>query len=144
MKQENFNCVMNVEAPAGKVFNDINHVSEWWMKNTTGDSESLNGRFTVDFKGPFVDFKITDLIPDTKVEWLVTDCDLPWLKDAKEWKDTKVIFELSEKDNSTQINFTHVGLVPGIECYDSCVKGWTQYVIGSLQKLITEGKGLPG
>jgi hypothetical protein len=144
MEQENFNCVMNVEASAGKAFNDINHVSEWWMKNTTGDPQNLDGHFTVHFGGPFVDFKITDFIPDKRVEWLVTDCDLPWLKDTKEWNDTKVVFEISEKNNATQINFTHVGLVPEIECYDSCVKGWTQYVTGSLQKLINEGKGLPG
>jgi hypothetical protein len=37
----------------------------------------------------------------------------------------------------------HIGLVPEIECYTSCVKGWDQYVKGSLFKLLTEGKGLP-
>lgn len=78
MKSENFNCILNVEAPAAKVFNDINHVSEWWIKNTTGASESLDGNFTVHFKGPFVDFKIIDFLPNKRVEWLVTNCDLPW------------------------------------------------------------------
>ncbi len=52
-------------------------------------------------------------------------------------------FEISTKDNSTQIHFTHIGLVPEVECYDMCVKGWDQYVKGSLLKLITEGKGQP-
>ena len=50
-------------------------------------------------------------------------------------------FQLRAK--STQISFTHVGLVPEVECYDMCVKGWDQYVKGSLFKLITEGTGQP-
>jgi len=52
-------------------------------------------------------------------------------------------FELSTEKNSTTIHFTHIGLVPEFECFDSCVKGWDQYVKGSLLKLLTEGKGQP-
>ena len=39
---------------------------------------------------------------------------------------------------------THVGLVPGIECYEDCEKGWDFYIKESLFKFLTEGKGLPG
>ncbi len=87
--------------------------------------------------------KIIEVVPDKKVVWQVTDCYLHWLKDKKEWKGTRMSFEVSTKNNSTQINFTHIGLVPEIECYDGCAKGWNQYVKESLFKLITEGKGLP-
>ncbi len=52
-------------------------------------------------------------------------------------------FEITTKGNSTQIDFTHIGLVPEVECYNDCVKGWNQYVKDSLLKLITEGKGQP-
>ena len=52
-------------------------------------------------------------------------------------------FEISTKDNSTVMDFTHIGLLPEVECYDMCVKGWDQYIKGSLFKLITEGKGEP-
>ena len=52
-------------------------------------------------------------------------------------------FEISTRDNKTQISFTHIGLVPEVECYDMCVKGWDQYVKGSLLELITVGKGQP-
>ena len=54
-----------------------------------------------------------------------------------------MIFEISINDNKTQISFTHIGLVPEIECYDMCVKGWNQYVKGSLLNLITDGEGQP-
>ena len=64
-------------------------------------------------------------------------------KDKSEWKDTEIIFEISEKDNQTQIHFTHLGLVPEYECYDICKNAWTQYIQTSLFNLITTGKGQP-
>ncbi len=52
-------------------------------------------------------------------------------------------FEISTHDNKTQISFTYIGLLSGVECYGMCVKGWDQYVKGSLFKLITEGEVPP-
>jgi len=75
--------------------------------------------------------------------WHVVDCNLHWIKNKKEWKDTETRSEISTKGKSTQIRFTHIGIVPGIGCYKDCSKGWDHYVKESLLKLITEGKGLP-
>jgi hypothetical protein len=52
-------------------------------------------------------------------------------------------WEIAPANNGTQINFTHIGLVPGIECYNGCEKAWNFYVNESLLKLLTEGKGIP-
>ena len=38
----------------------------------------------------------------------------------------------------------HMGLLPAVEYYESCVKGWDQYVKGSLLQLLTENIGQPG
>ena len=35
-----------------------------------------------------------------------------------EWKDTEVVFEISEKGGKTEVRFTHVGLVYAYECFD--------------------------
>jgi hypothetical protein len=35
-------------------------------------------------------------------------------------------------------------LVPEVECYNACTGGWDHYLKGSLLKLLTEGKGMPG
>jgi hypothetical protein len=144
MENQNYNATITVSQSANEVFKSINSVSKWWIENLEGDSENLNGVFTVDFGGEnFVTHKLIEVIPNKKVVWLVTDCYLSWLKDKTEWTNTKMSFEISTKGNSTEISFTHIGLVPEVECYDMCVKGWDQYVKGSLFKLITEGKGLP-
>jgi hypothetical protein len=52
-------------------------------------------------------------------------------------------WEISTEKNSTQIRFTHIGLVPGIECYKGCEKAWNFYINESLFKLLKKGKGMP-
>jgi hypothetical protein len=143
MNQQNYNCSITASVTPKQAMNGINNVSGWWAKNFEGKSENLNDVFTVHFGKTFVTFKITEMVADKKVVWLATDGYMDWLKDKKEWDNTKVVFEIVEKGNATEIHFTHVGLAPGIECYNDCVKGWDQYVKDSLYKLLTENKGQP-
>ncbi len=125
MEKKDYNVSITVEASAEKAFKCIIRVSEWWTENLEGDSENLNGVFTVDFgNGIFVTHKLIEVIPNKRVVWLVTDCYLSWLKDKTEWTNTKMSFDISTEENSSIIHFTHIGLTPEIECYDGCVKGW--------------------
>jgi hypothetical protein len=143
MNQEDFNCSITANITPEEAIENISHVSDWWTTNFEGSSEKLNDVFTVHFGETFVTFKVFEAVANKKIMWLVIDCNLHWLKDKKEWKDTKMLWEVSGKNKSTQISFTHIGLVPEIECYDSCVKGWNFFVGESLLKLLSEHKGLP-
>ena len=143
MKKQDYTASILVKANANKAFKSINHVAAWWTENIEGSSEKLNDVFTIHFGEAFVTMKIVESVPDKKVVWNVTDCYLHWFADKKEWKGTRIVFEISAEGDSTRIQFTHVGLAPEVECYDDCVKGWDQYFKGSLAKLINEGKGLP-
>ena len=142
MKQ-NYHSHIKTAMPTHEAFEKINNVSEWWTPDIKGQSKKLNDVFTVYFGDTFVTFKITELVPDKKVAWYVTDCNLHWIKDKKEWKDTTIDFELSAQNGDTEIDFTHIGLVPEVECYDNCKEGWDFYITKSLSKYINEGKGLP-
>ena len=129
---------------ATEAFDGISKVSAWWAKNFEGSAGKQNDVFTVRFGETFVTFEITEMVRDKWIVWAVQDCHLPWLNDKKEWNGTKVIWEItSSKINSTAIDMTHVGLVPGIECYDKCESGWDRHIKESLFKLLTEHKGLP-
>lgn len=144
MKQQNYHCSITANITAKEAFQRITRVSEWWSENIEGNFKKLNDVFTIHFVfGDSFVIKIVELVPDKKIVWLVTDCNLTWIKDKKEWKGTKISFEISTDNNSTHVNFTHIGLVPGIECYNGCVGGWNQYIKESLFKLLTEGKGEP-
>ena len=144
MKKQDYTATILVKATANATFNSINHVAAWWTANIEGGTEKLNDVFTIHFgEETFVTMKIVESVPNKKVVWNVTDCYLHWLADKKEWKDTRIVFEISAEGDSTRIHFTHVGLQPQVECYEGCVKGWDQYVKDSLARLINEGKGLP-
>lgn len=145
MKNENYHKTILVDASAEEAMKKISRISHWWRKDFIGDAGRLNNKFTVPFgehngEISFVNFIVSEMIPNKKVVWKVTDCNLPWLKDKKEWNNTEVVFELSEADGGTKIDITHIGLVPEIECYDVCEKGWNGHITEGLTKFINEGK----
>ena len=136
MKKLDYSATLTVVSSAGEAFESINSVSKWWTE-IDGSSQKLNDVFTVHFGKVFITHKVVELIPEKKIVWHVTD------SNVKEWKDTKISFEISTKNNSTEINFVHLGIVPGLECYDSCVKGWNKFIKESLFELIAKGKEVP-
>ena len=87
--------------------------------------------------------KLIEIIPDQKLVYKVLNNQFNFTKDKTEWVGTKLIFDISKEGNNTKVQFTHEGLVPEYECYLVCNDAWTSYIQGSLQSLITTGKGKP-
>jgi hypothetical protein len=141
--RQDFSLSLTVKAPAKEIMKKISQVDSWWAKNFKGRAGKLNDEFSVHFGDTYVDFRIFEFIPDKKITWLVTGCNLHWIDDKKEWNDTEVIWSLTEKDGKTQIDFVHKGLTAESECYESCRPGWTHHIKDSLVKLIEMGKGFP-
>jgi hypothetical protein len=83
------------------------------------------------------------MAPNKKVVWHVLDNYFNFTEDKTEWKNTKVVFEISTHGGGTEIRFTHEGLVPAYECFDVCSNAWGSYVNGSLRGLIATGEGRP-
>ena len=144
MKNKNYICSINAKITPNEALKSISKVTEWWSRNIDGKTEKLNDVFTYYSRDTWVTFKITEVAANEKIVWHVTDCYLHFQNDKTEWKNTDVVFEILENGNSVEINFTHVGLLPEVECYAGCVKGWDQYIKGSLLKLLTTGQGQPG
>src|ERR1700742_3107448 len=140
MTKQDFTTTLLVDATPTQVFNAINTPMAWWSGEITGETKKINDEFSYRYK----DFhlskqRIVEMIPDKKVEWLVTESQINYARDKKEWTGTKISFEISEKDNQTQLRFTHLGLDPDIECFDSCSNSWTQLIQQGLFTLITTG-----
>ena len=138
----NFTTTFFVNQPPQKVYESINNVRGWWQGEIKGEAEKLNDEFTYQVKDiHYSKQKLVELDPDKKVVWLVTDSNLDSFTDKQEWTDTKIIFEVNEINNKTQVRFTHVGLTPQLECYGSCSNAWEHLIQKSLVSLITTGKG---
>jgi len=139
-----FRKTVTVTASAEETMEKISQVNLWWIKGFLGNASGLHDTFKVLFGEPsYVDFMVSELVPGKKVVWKVVDCYLHWFQDKKEWNNTEVVFELASKNGKTNIDFTHLGLIPEVECYEVCEKGWSGH-INTLATFINEGKGLPG
>ena len=181
MQNQDFTTTILVDQTPHEIFKAITNPRAWWSEEIEGGTDKLNDEFNYRFEDIHrCRLKITDIIPDQKVVWLVLDnhfkpgifedtsrlmsewdtkrqntttgtpddvsnpshgIDLATNK--AEWVDTKIVFEIVEKENKTQLRFTHLGLVPEYECFEVCVNGWTHYIRQSLFGFITTGKGLP-
>ena len=142
MKKQDFTTTIVVDQTPKQVFNAINNPQAWWSGEIKGSTDKLNDEFTYRYKELHLSKqRIVEMIPDQKVVWLVTESKINYAEDKREWTDTKISFEISEQDNKTQLRFTHLGLVPEIECFDSCSNSWSQLIQQGLFSLITTGKG---
>ena len=69
---------------------------------------------------------------------------LAFVEDKTEWVGTTITFDISFKGDQTEVVFTHVGLQPAVECYDTCSDAWSSLIQGSLRHLIETGtRALP-
>ena len=143
MKTNNFTSSIAAKISAGEAIKRISNVAAWWGITFSGSSEKQNDQFIVKMGGDsFFNFTVTELIPCKKIVWLVTDCNMPWYSDKKEWANTKLIFDLTENNGVTDLHFTHEGLTPDVECYTDCAPGWTHWIKTSLFSYFTSGKGV--
>jgi len=144
MQNQDFTTTVLVSKTPGEVFNAINNPRAWWSEEIAGNTDKINEVFDYHFEDIHAcKVKVLELVPNRKVVWHVLENDFNFTKDKTEWVNTKVVFDISAEGNKTKLVFTHVGLVPGYECYDACYQGWTHYIQTSLKNYISTGEGEP-
>ena len=143
-KVQNYTTTFTVDKTPKEVFAAINNVRGWWTgePGIEGSTDKLGDEFTYRYTPHhFSKQKITEFIPGKKIVWLVVESSINFVKDKSEWKGTKITFEIAKKGDKTELRFTHVGLVPDIECYGACSNAWSSYIKGGLRNLISKSKG---
>lgn len=139
---KDFTTTFLVDQSPEQVFKAVTNVRGWWQglfeEEIIGDTDELNDEFT--FRaGAGVHYskqKLIEFVPYERVVWLVTESELSFVERKNEWQGTKIIFDISKKGNKTEMRFTHLGLNPQIECYDSCSSTWHMYLNQKLRPLI--------
>ncbi len=144
MRAGSYTTTFTVDQTPAEVFAAINNVRGWWSGEIDGNTGELGDEFTYRYEDLHRSRqKIATLIPDEKVVWHVVDANLDFTRDKAEWTGTQIVFEIARRGDRTEVRFTHVGLVPGFECFEDCSNAWGFYVNGSLQNLIATGRPTP-
>jgi len=137
MSDKDFTTTFTVAQTPADVFAAINNVRGWWTGDIEGNTENLGDEFSYRYEDlHYSKQKITELIPGEKIVWLVTDSNLSFTEDTREWTGTQITFDISAEGDETAIRFAHVGLVPEFECFNDCSNGWNFYINGSLRRFI--------
>jgi hypothetical protein len=96
MKTSDFTTILLVDQAPEKVFNAINNVRGWWSEEIEGSTDKLNDEWNYHYEDLHrCKMKVTELIPDKKVVWLVMENYMTFTKDKTEWTGNKIIFEIT-------------------------------------------------
>ncbi|MEH1129352.1 SRPBCC family protein [Micromonospora sp. CPCC 206061] len=77
MASQNFTTSFTVEHSAAEVFKAITNVRGWWTGDIDGNADTPGAEFT--YRYPDLHYskqKVTELVPDQKLVWRVTDAHL--------------------------------------------------------------------
>jgi Activator of Hsp90 ATPase homolog 1-like protein len=138
MTDQDFTTTFTVDQTPEEVFAAINDVRGWWTGEIEGSTDKVGDEFTYRYEDLHHSRqRIIELVPGASVVWHVLDASLSFVKNKTEWKGTDIVFSIGRTGDQTVVRFTHVGLVPNVECFDACSNGWDFFVGGSLRNLIT-------
>jgi hypothetical protein len=144
MNDQNYTTSFTVDKTPAEVFAAISNARAWWSEEIDGETDKLGAVYYYHFKDIHrCTIKVSELVSNKKVVWHVLHNDFNFIKDKSEWNNSDIVFEIEKKGDGTELRFTHVGLAPTHECYNVCSDAWGTYINGSLQSLITTGKGQP-
>lgn len=140
----NYTTSFSVEQCPEAVFAAINNARGWWSESIEGRTDQLGSVFNYRFQDLHrCTIEVRELVPGHRVAWHVVQNRFTFVEDEAEWTGTDIVFDIAGSGDTTEVKFTHVGLVPEYECYDACSDGWRTYINGSLRDLIVSGKGHP-
>ncbi len=131
-----------VKATPEAAFAAINNVRGWWDGEIEGDTEKRGDVF--DYRYGDIHYsrqELIEVIPFSRIAWRVLEASLNFVSDKTEWTGTTITFDIAPRGEMTEVRFTHIGLVPAVECYDSCSDAWGGLIGASLKSLIETGTG---
>ncbi len=132
-----------VDRTPEQAFDAITDVRGWWSKGIEGRADAIGATFLFRYADMHRSTqRVVELARGKRVVWRVDDAELGFVKNRAEWKDTHLVFEIEKKGDATAVRFTHMGLVPNLQCHGACSDGWSTLLDG-LRKLIEKGKGAP-
>lgn len=146
MNEQNYTTTILMDQTPAEVFAAIKDARTWWTgePGVIGSTDILGNEFTYGYRDiHHSTHKLTEFVTGKKVVWHTTDSRINFVKDKSEWTGSDIVFEISQKGMQTELRFTHISLIPAIQCYGDCTGAWGFYINECLYNLITTGKSQP-
>lgn len=130
------------------LYNATTHkIDAWWGRTDIHKQLKLGDEFSVFFEeGTVWKFKIIELIHDEKVVWNCIEAHhkIVGLENIEEeWLNSQLVWRFEKmSNNEVLLVFEHIGLIPLLNCYEVCNKGWN-YFLKSLKQYAETGVGTP-
>jgi hypothetical protein len=141
MTQDSYTTSFIVDQTPETAYAAIVNPRAWWSGEHEGLADRIGDVFTYRYKDlHYSKQEVTELVPGKRVAWQVLEGTLSFVEDKTEWAGTTITFDIERKGAVTEVTFTHVGLKPAVECYDTCSDAWRSLIQGSLKQLIATGK----
>jgi len=140
-KTTHFTTRFVVDQSPDAVFSAISSPRCWWSGDHEGDPKAVGDIFVYRYEDLHRSTQqVTELVPGERVVWTVVDCQLNYIDDVTEWTGTSIEFDIRRIGTKTEITFSHVGLTPAVECFESCTNSGSRLIQGSLKEFIETGR----
>lgn len=126
---------VGIKAPVEKIFNAIatpQGVSGWWT--LTSGKPTIDGELTFSFGEHDIFAKVTAYENNKHIEWTVQG-------EEGEWLNTRICFDLDEKQDQIMVNFQHADWKEATEFLAHCSTKWAMFLL-SLKKYVETGTGM--
>lgn len=143
-KTTHFTTRFVVDQSPDVVFSAISSPRLWWSGDHEGEPKAVGDVFVYRYEDLHHSTqRVSELVPGERVVWTVVDCQLNYLDDVTEWTGTSIEFDIRQQGTKTEVTFSHVGLTPGVECFETCTSSWSRLIQGSLKEVIETGETEP-
>jgi hypothetical protein len=141
MAKDSFTTAFTVDQSPEAAFAAIIDPRAWWSGEFEGGTSKLGDVFSYRYQEfHYSKQVVTELVPNKRVAWQVVEGTLSFVEDKTEWVGTTIMFDIADRGGKTEVVFTHQGIAPSVECYDTCSDAWTSLIQGSLRQLIASGR----
>jgi hypothetical protein len=139
-----FRTTIVVDRTPEDVVAAIGRPQVWWNQLIEGSTEAVGDEFGFHMPGVHTTrMRVTETDPGGRVVWHVLENHFSFVEDQEEWLGTDVVFDIERREHGVAVVLTHVGLVPGLECYEICSGAWSHHLSAGLRALLVTGDPAP-
>ncbi|HVX45322.1 MAG TPA: SRPBCC domain-containing protein [Mycobacteriales bacterium] len=136
MSETSYTATFTVDRTPDAAYIAVLNPRGWWSPKVTGESAHLGDVFHFGDAGiGSSSFRLVEAEPPRRVAWRIDEAFLTFVEDHEEWTGTRIVFEIAPNGSGAAVRFTHEGLLPAVECYRDCSRGWGM-CMDSLKELI--------